>query len=323
MRIFVAGGTGVVGRRLVPLLVSAGHQVTATTRSPGKRKLLQHIGADPVLMDALDADAVTQAVANAEPEVIVHQMTALSGAPDMRHFDRWFRTTNALRTRGTEHLLAAARATGVRRFVAQSYTGWTHGGLGEGVTTEEDPLVSDPPRQQRETLAAIRFLERTVTDSPVEGLVLRYGNLYGPGASEPLVELVRERKVPVVGGGAGVWSWLHVEDAAAAAAIAVERGRPGIYNVVDDEPAPVAEWLPYLAQQVGAPAPLHVPAWLGRLLAGAVPVSMMTQSRGSSNAKAKRELGWYPAWRSWREGFRDGLTDADGPGRPTARQASS
>lgn len=323
MRIFVAGGTGAVGRRLIPRLVSAGHQVTATTRSEGKQDLLRRVGAEPAVVDGLDGGAVGEAVARAEPDVIVHQMTSLAGAPDMRHFDRWFRATNALRTRGTENLLAAAGAAGVHRFVAQSYTSWTNIPEGGPVKTEEDPLDPDPPRQQRETLAAIRFVEQAVIGAPLEGVVLRYGNLYGPGASESLVELVRKRKVPVLGGGGGVWSWIHVDDAAAATVIAVERGRAGIYNVVDDDPAPVAEWLPYLAEAVGGPPPLHVPAWLGRVLAGEVPVSMMTRSRGSSNAKAKRELGWQPMWASWRDGFRDGLTDAPrGKGRAAHRVAS-
>jgi nucleoside-diphosphate-sugar epimerase len=314
MRIFLAGGSGALGRRLIPRLISAGHQVTATTRSPAKNDLLRDIGAEPVVVNGMDGAAVGEAVARAEPEVIVHQMTALAGAPDMRRFDRWFAATNALRTRGTEHLLAAARGAGVRRFVAQSYTSWTNAREGGPVKTELDPLDPDPPRSQRETLEAIRFLESAVLGAPLDGVVLRYGNFYGPGASESLVELVRKRRVPVVGGGGGIWSWIHIDDAAAATAVAVERGSPGIYNIVDDEPAPVAEWLPFLAESIGAPKPMHLPLWLGRLAAGEAAVSMMTRSRGSSNAKAKRDLVWQPTWASWRDGFRDGLTDASETG---------
>lgn len=309
MRIFVAGGTGALGRRLIPKLVDAGYVVTGTTNTPSKADVLRRIGAEPVVMDGLDGGSVGEAVARSEPDVIIHQMTALAGAPDMRRFDRWFAATNALRTRGTEHLLAAARATGVRRFIAQSYTNWTNTRAGATIKTEEDPLDNHPPRAQRQTLAAIRFLERAVLDAPLEGIVLRYGNFYGPGASESLIELVRKRRVPLVGDGSGVWSWIHVDDAAAATVAAVERGRPGIYNIVDDDPAPVGDWLPFLAEAIGAPKPFRVPVWIGRILAGEVPVSMMTRMRGSSNAKAKRELAWRPAWASWRNGFCSGLTD--------------
>jgi 2-alkyl-3-oxoalkanoate reductase len=228
----------------------------------------------------------------------------------MKHFDRWFATTNELRTRGTEYLLAAAAAAGVERFVAQSYTNWTNAREGNPVKSEDDPLDPSPPAEQRETLAAIRFLERAVLEAPLLGIVLRYGNFYGPGASEPLVEMVGKRKLPLVGDGAGIWSWIHVDDASAAAVAALEHGNRGVYNIVDDEPAAVAEWLPYLAQVVGAKKPLHVPVWLGKLAAGDVGVSMMTRIRGSSNAKAKRELRWQPTWRSWRDGFRGGLSDA-------------
>lgn len=310
MRVFLAGGSGALGGRLIPRLIAAGYQVTATTRSPGKVAVLRETGAEPVVVDGMDGAAVGEAVARAEPNVIIHQMTALSGTPDLRRFDRWFAATNALRTRGTEHLLDAARGADVRRFVAQSYTGWTNLRAGGPVKTEQDPLDPDPPRAQRETLAAIRFLENAVRDAPLEGVVLRYGNFYGPGASESLVELVRKRRVPLVGKGSGIWCWIHVDDAADATVAAVERGSPGVYNIVDDDPATVAEWLPVLAASVGAPKPMHLPVWLGRLAAGEVPVSMMTRIRGSSNAKAKRELGWRPAWTSWRDGFRDGLTDA-------------
>jgi 2-alkyl-3-oxoalkanoate reductase len=258
-----------------------------------------------VLLDGLDAPAVAEAVARAEPDVVVHQMSALAGMKDLRNFDRGFARTNELRTRGTDYLLAGATAAGVRRFVAQSFTGWPNARDGAPIKTEEDMLDADPPAAQSESLAAIRYLEAAVLDAPVEGIVLRYGSFYGPGASEPLVELIRKRKFPIVGGGDGIWSWIHIDDAAAATVAAVERGSPGIYNVVDDDPAPVVEWLPYLAEAFGARPPRHVPAWLGRIAAGEVGVSMMTRIRGSSNAKANRELGWKPERESWRQGFRD------------------
>jgi nucleoside-diphosphate-sugar epimerase len=267
------------------------------------------MGATAVVVDALDAAAVGEAVANAEPEAIVHQLTALSGANDLRHFDRWFATTNRLRTEGTSNLLAAARGTGVRRFVAQSYTGWNNARTGGFVKTEEDPFDPSPLPAQSGSLAAIRFLERSMLAAPLEAFVLRYGNLYGPGASDAFGPLLHKRMLPIIGGGHGVWSWTHVEDAASATVAALERGAPGIYNIVDDEPAEVAEWLPYLASSVGAKPPLRIPAWLGRLLAGDVAVRWMTQGRGASNARARRELGWQPTWPTWREGFRRGLAE--------------
>jgi 2-alkyl-3-oxoalkanoate reductase len=309
MRVFVAGATGAIGRRLVPQLVARGHAVTATTRSAAKADDLRAAGADPVVVDGLDAAAVGEAVARAEPEAVVHQMTALAGKPDIRHFDRWFATTNELRTRGTEYLLAAAEAAGVQRFVAQSYTNWTNAREGGPVKTEDDPFDPHPAKAQRQSMAAIQALEATVAGAPLDGLILRYANFYGPGASDSFVELLRKRKLPVVGDGAGVWSWVHLDDAAAAGADALERGAPGVYNIADDEPAPVSVWMPYLAEAVGAKPPLRVPAWVGRLAAGEVAVRWMTEGRGSSNAKAKRELGWEPAWATWRDGFRHALTD--------------
>jgi nucleoside-diphosphate-sugar epimerase len=312
MKVFVAGATGVIGRQLLPRLVAQGHQVTATTRSPGKAAMLRELGAEPVVVDGLDAMAVGEAVARAEPEAVIHQMTSLAGAFSLRRFDKMFAVTNQLRTQGTDHLLAAAAAAGVRRFVAQSYTGWTNIREGGPVKTEDDPLDPNPPAMQRETLAAIRHLERAVlAAAPVQGIALRYGSLYGLGASDEFVGLIRKRRVPIIGDGGGVCSFLHVRDAAAATVAALEQGAPGVYNVVDNDPASVAEWLPYVAQAVGAKAPRRVPAWLGRLAAGEVGVSMMTQIRGSSNAKARRELGWRPAWPSWREGFSRGLADAE------------
>jgi nucleoside-diphosphate-sugar epimerase len=304
VRVFVAGASGAIGRRLVPQLVASGHEVIATTRSRDKLDQLRSLGADPVLLDGLNPLAVAEAVARAEPAVIVHQMTALADMSGLRNFDRGFARTNELRTRGTDNLLAAAKAAGVRGFVIQSYTGWPNIREGGPIKTEQDPLDPRPPKAQSETLAAIRYLEQAVLDAPVEGIVLRYGSFYGPGASDPLVELVRRRKLPIVGSGAGVWSWIHLDDAAAATVAAVERGSPGIYNIVDDDPARVAEWLPYLAEAIGAKPPRKVPVWLGRLAAGEAGVSMMTRIRGSSNAKAKRDLAWEPAWRSWRQGFR-------------------
>ena len=309
MRVFVAGGAGAIGTRLVPLLVARGHRVAATTTSSGKLELLRSLGAEPVLLDALDGAAVGEAVARAEPDAIIHELTSLSGKPDMRRFDQWFATTNALRTRGTQHLLAAAEAAGVGRFVAQSFTGWTNARTGGPVKTEEDALDAEPAKAQRETLAAIRFLEESVVGAPLEGIVLRYGSFYGPGASDALVELVRKRQLPLVGGGRGVWSWIHLDDAAAATVAALERGRRGIYNVVDDEPSPVAEWLPALAEAAGAKPPLAIPAWLGRLVAGDAAVRWMKSGRGASNAKAKRELGWQPRYTTWRIGFHEGLAD--------------
>lgn len=311
MRVFVAGAGGAIGRRLIPQLVAHGHEVFASTRSREKLDELRALGAEALAMDGLDAGSVGETVARAEPEVIVHQMTALAGRNDLKHFDDMFAVTNELRTRGTEHLLAAAEATGVRRFVGQSYTGWPNAREGSRVKTEEEPLDPDPPEAQTKTLAAIRESERAVANAPLEGVMLRYGSFYGPGASEPLVDLVRRRKLPLVGAGSGVWSWIHIDDAAAATVGAVEHGAPGVYNVVDDEPASVSEWLPYLAECVGAKPPRRVPVWLARLAVGDVGVSLMTQVRGSSNAKIKRELGWEPRWTSWRDGFRQALFDTD------------
>jgi len=310
MHIYLAGATGALGKRLVAQLVAAGHRVSATTRTAEKAPLLRALGAEPVVVDGLDGAAVGEAVARAQPDAIVHQMTALAGKPDIKHFDRWFATTNALRTTGTEHLLAAAAAAGVERFVAQSYTGWPNIREGGPVKTEDDPLDSDPPAQQTQSLAAIRFLERAVAQAPLQGVALRYGSFYGPGGSESMIELVRKRRFPIVGDGGAIWSWIHLDDAASATVAALERGARGVYNVVDDDPAPLSEWLPYFAQAIGAKAPRRVPVLLGRLAAGEVGVSMNTQIRGSSNAKIKRELGWQPRWSSWRQGFRDGLADA-------------
>jgi nucleoside-diphosphate-sugar epimerase len=308
MRVFVAGATGAVGKQLVPRLVAAGHEVTGMTRSESKQEMLAELGALPVVADALDPDQVADAVAHARPDVIVHQLTAI-GEVDMRHFDRDFAPTNRLRTVGTDHLLAAGQAVGVRRFVAQGVGGYAaYARTGGAVKSEEDPLDSTPAREMRETQAAIRHLEEAVLGARwTEGIVLRYGVLYGPGTSmapgEEQFELVRQRKFPLVGDGGGVWSFIHIADAAEATVAAVERGSRGAYNIVDDDPAPVAEWLPTLAQELGAKKPMRVPRFIGRLFAGEAGVVMITEVRGASNAKAKRELAWRPVHPSWRQGF--------------------
>jgi nucleoside-diphosphate-sugar epimerase len=313
MKVFVAGATGALGQRLVPQLVARGHEVIGMTQTPSKQDLLRVLGARPVVADALDADAVARAVAEAEPDVIVHQLTALK-AIDFRHIDRSFALTNRLRTEGTDHLLAAGRAIGVRRVVAQSYAGWPFARTDGAVKTEDDALDPDPPDALRATLDAIRHVERSVTSIDWgEGVVLRYGGFYGPGtslSSDPraeMAEVVRKRKFPLVGDGAGIWSFIHIDDAAAATVAAVEHGATGIYQVVDDEPAPVSDWLPTLAKTLGAKPPRHLPRWLGRLAAGEAATVMMTEVRGASNAKAKRELDWAPVYSSWRTGFAEGL----------------
>jgi nucleoside-diphosphate-sugar epimerase len=308
MKVLVAGATGALGKQLVPRLAASGHEVVGMTRSPSKREAVHDMGATPVVADALDPDQVARAVAEAQPEAIVHELTALAGSLDMRHIDRDFAQTNRLRAEGTDHLLAAGRAVGVRRFVAQSFAGWPFARSGGPVKTEDDPLDPAPPERMRRILDAIRHLEDAVTGADwTEGVVLRYGGFYGPGTSlrpdGELVEQIRRRKFPVVGDGGGVWSFVHIEDAAEATLAAVARGRRGIYNIVDDDPAPVAEWLPAVAAAVGARAPRRVPRWLGRLLAGEAATVMMTEVRGASNAKAKRELGWQPSHPTWREGF--------------------
>jgi nucleoside-diphosphate-sugar epimerase len=315
MRIFVAGATGVLGRRLVPLLIDRGHQVTAMTRRPAKADGLRAAGADPVVADALDREAVLAAVTAARPEVVVHELSDLAGMRDFRKVKQGFAVTNRLRTEGTDHLLAAARAAGVRRFVAQSFAGWPFARTGGPVKSEDDPLDPDPPAAMRPTLDAIRYVEAAVLGAPgLEGVVLRYGGFYGPGTSGGeggfMLEDLRRRRFPLVGAGTGVWSFVHIDDAAAATAAAVERGAPGIYQIVDDDPAPVSEWLPALAAAIGAPPPRRVPAWVARLLAGEHGVVLMTQIRGASNAKAARELGWRPAHPSWREGFRTAIGTA-------------
>jgi nucleoside-diphosphate-sugar epimerase len=308
VKVFVAGGAGVLGRRLVPQLVARDHQVTATTTSPAKLGLLEQLGAEGVVMDGLDAVSVGEAVARARPDAIVHQMTGLSpahtGKPDFKHPDRFFAATIRLRTEGTDHLLAAAEATGVAHVVAQSFGAF--GGICEGgwVKTEDDPV--DPgPASARKGTEALRYVEDVVLKAG--GVALRYGSFYGPGAIDDQVELVRKRKFPLVGGGTGYMSWVHLDDAASATVLAVEQKAAGVFNIVDDEPAPASEWLPYLAACAGAKRPMRVPTWLARLLAGDMAVTMMTEARGFSNAKAKRDLGWELRHPSWRQGFKEEL----------------
>ncbi len=319
MKVFVAGATGVLGRVLVPQLVARGHAVVGMTRSASKQDLVRSLGARPVVADALDPDAVAQAVASAEPEVIVHELTALSGpmsVRDARHPER-FRgaiMTNRLRMEGTDHLLAAGRAVGARRFVAQSFGAFRWARTGRPVLTEADPLDPNPPASLRTVVDGLLYLEQAVTSIEWgEGLVLRYGAFYGPGTSISLAAdavmaaPIRKRRLPIVGDGGGVFSQIHIDDAAAATAIAVEHGQPGIYNIVDDEPAPVREWLPVLASALDAKPPRRIPRWLGRLAAGEAATLTMTEVKGASNAKAKRELGWQPRYPSWRQGFAQGL----------------
>jgi 2-alkyl-3-oxoalkanoate reductase len=290
MRVFVAGATGALGRHLVPLLVAEGHEVIATTRTPGKLAALREAGAEPVVLDGLDREAVIEAVRAAAPEVVMHQMTALAHIRGLRGIDRVFGATNALRTQGTDNLLAGAARAGARRVVAQGHVGFGFDSL--------------PIPAAAQALAGARHVERTVPLGAPEGVVLRYGTFYGPDASDALLDMVRKRRVPLLGGGTGVWSFIEITDAAAATLAAVEGGEPGVYDVVDDDPAPVAEWLPYLAEVVGAKPPPRMPPWLGRLIAGEFVVAQMTVARGSSNEKARKGLGWEPRYPSWREGFR-------------------
>ena len=314
MRIFIAGATGALGSRLVSKLAEDGHDVFGSSRNESGRHRVEALHGTGIVMDPLDAASVRAAVAEAKPDVVVHELTALSAmSGNTKKWDQDFAMTNRLRTEATDHLLAAAQESGVRRFVAQSYGGhWTNQRTGGSIKTEDDPLVDEPGKEARQSLRAIKHLEEAVTTAPgIEGVVLRYGNFYGPGntmsRTGEMGELVRRGKFPVVGGGTGVWSWIHIDDAATATVAAIERGAPGIYNVVDDDPAPIGDWLPYLAEQLGGKKPMGLPAWLARPLIGQFGVALMTTVRGSSNAKAKRELGWTPRYSSWREGFRTGI----------------
>jgi nucleoside-diphosphate-sugar epimerase len=314
MKVFVAGATGALGRQLVPMLVANGHEVTGMTRTPSKQDMVRGLGARPAVADALDPEAVAQVVAEAEPEVVIHELTAINTGSLVRSIDKMFALTNRLRTEGTDHLLGAARAVGARRFIAQSFAGWPFERSGALIKGENEPLQTSPPKSVRHSLQAIRHVEETVTHAEgIEGLVLRYGGFYGPGTSLGLnpdgdqIVMLRKRRLPVVGNGAGVWSLVHIEDAAAATAAAVERGGPGLYNVVDDDPVAVGDLLPEVAKAIGAKPPRRIPRWLGLLIAGEANTVMMTEVRGASNAKAKRELGWELDYPSWRLGFRDGL----------------
>jgi nucleoside-diphosphate-sugar epimerase len=317
MKVFVAGATGALGKQLVPMLVEKGHEVTGMTRSPAKQEAIRAMGARPAVADALDPEAVAQAVAEAEPDAVVHELTSLTGT-FARNIDKAFATTNRLRTEGTDHLLAAAKAAGARRFIAQSFAGWPYKPVGGPVKSENDPLDHNPPKPVSKSVAAIRRVEDTVTQAEgLDGLALRYGGFYGSGTSlaiDPpgeLTEMIRKRRVPIIGEGSGIWSLVHIADAASATMAALERGEPGVYNVVDDDPVPVGEFIPELARLIGAKPPRHLPRWVGRLAGGQAGVLMMIESRGASNAKAKRELGWELRYPSWRLGFRDGLEQND------------
>jgi nucleoside-diphosphate-sugar epimerase len=311
-KVFVAGANGAVGKPLVAQLVAHGYDVVAMTRSPKTSEALRALGAEPVVADALDRAALIEAVTRAEPEVVIHELTALTQAKDYKHFDDEFAMTNRLRTEGTDNLLAAAQAAGARRFIIQSYGNWNYARSGATAKTEDDPLDPTPPANQMKSIEAIRYLEEAVLGADgIEGVALRYANLYGPGtgfaADGDIAASVRKRMLPIIGNGAGVWSFIHVDDAASATVAAIQPDARGIYNIADDEPAPVSVWLPDLARALGAKPPFRLPVWLGRLIVGDVGVSMMTQIRGASNVKAKRELGWTPSYASWREGFRKGL----------------
>jgi nucleoside-diphosphate-sugar epimerase len=308
MRILLAGATGALGATLTPMLVEAGHDVFGTSRSRSSQAALAKTGAEPVQMDGLDPESVRRAMTTAKPDVVIHQLTALKGLSNLKKFDEEFAETNRLRTEGTDHLLKAALEVGATRFIAQSFTGWTNPRGASGPATETDGLDPEPQPEARRTLAGIGYVERVVTETTgLTGIALRYGGFYGPGTGlgrgGDMLELVRGRKLPIVGAGQGVWSLIHIHDAARATALAVDHGATGVYNIVDDRPAPVAEWLPALAETVGAKGPRRVPAWLARPMIGRHGVMMMTAMRGSSNAKAKRELGWEPAYPTWREGF--------------------
>jgi nucleoside-diphosphate-sugar epimerase len=313
MRVFVAGASGALGSRLVPQLIDAGHEVIGTHNSPASAELLRRLGAKPVMLDLLDARAVRKAVLESESGAIVHEATALANMKWSRNFDKVFATTNELRTKGTDALLAAAREAGVRRFVAQSFASYRNVREGGPVKTEDDPLDPTPPANARESFAAMAYLEKAVTE--FGGVVLRYGAFYG-AANDGLIEPMRKRQYPIIGNGGGITCWIHLEDAATATVLALEHDGPAIYNIVDDDPAPAREWLPVAVEALGAKPPRHFPTWLARLLAGEAAVVMGTEARGVSNAKAKRELGWTPRHPSWRTGFPaayGALTAADGP----------
>jgi nucleoside-diphosphate-sugar epimerase len=326
MRVFLAGATGAIGKQLVPLLVGAGHAVTATTRHPEKVESIRSRGATPVVMDALNAGEVRQAVGRTKPDVVIHELTAIPPRFNLRRFDDAFSPTNRLRRNGTDNLLTAARSAGVRRFIAQSYAAWPYARTGGWVKSEEDPLLTAAEPAMRQTLEAIRHLESAVLGArDIEGVVLRYGAFYGPGTSlgrgGSFLEDIRRGSMPIVGNGGGYWSFVHIHDAATATLAAVAAGDPGIYNVVDDEPAPVSAWLPFLARVLGAKPPRRIPTWLGRIVIGRHGVAMMTEIRGASNKKAKSLLRWGPQWPSWRQGFQSGLGESETTPRFSLRKA--
>ena len=306
MRVLVAGASGVVGRSLLPVLIKAGHTVFGMTSAANKRSLVESLGAQHIAADALDRQAVLREVARVRPEIVVNELTAIPPAINLRKFEEQFALTNRLRTEGSDYLLESALASGARKLIAQSYAGWPYARVGGPVKTEDDPLDPNPPQVFRSGLAAIRHLESTVPRARgIEGIVLRYGSFYGPGTSGAwMLDQVRKHRLPIIGTGGAVWSFIHIDDVATATLGAVERGKPGLYNIVDDEPAPVSVWIPELAKMVGAKPPMRVPAWIARLMVGEAGVIMMTEARGSSNQKAKSALGWAPHWKSWREGFR-------------------
>lgn len=312
MKIFLAGASGAIGQTLIPLLVEQQHEVFGAFRNPAHTDRVQSLGAAPVLLDALDAQAVHDRIAEIRPQVVLHQLTAIPARLDLRHFDREFEMTNRLRTEGTRNLATAAVRAGVERFIAQSHTGWPYARRGITLKTEEDDLDLTPPPQMKTTLDALQVLENTVVrEQGFTGIVLRYGPFYGPLSSiardGALVEDLRSHRLPVIGQGTGVWSFIHLHDAATATLAAITRGQRGIYNIVDDDPAPAIEWIPFLAECVGAKPPMRVPNWFAKMAIGEHAVSMMNDIRGVSNAKAKAELGWTPKWSSWRQGFREAL----------------
>jgi nucleoside-diphosphate-sugar epimerase len=301
MRVFVTGASGAIGTRLVPQLIDAGHEVIGTHNSPTSAELLRTLGAKPVMLDLLDARAVREAVREARPDAIVHQATALAKVKFSRNMDKVTAKTSELRTKGTDALLAAARESGVRRFVAQSVAAFSrYAREGGPIKTEDDALDPTPPKNFHQSAAAMAYLEQAVTD--FGGIALRYGAFYG-AANDGTIEPVRKRQFPIVGDGGGIWSWIHLDDAAAATVLALEHDGPSIYNIVDDDPAPVREWLPVFAKALGAKPPRRFPTWLALLLAGEAVTVMSTEARGASNAKAKRELGWTPRYPTWRTGF--------------------
>ena len=300
MKVFITGATGAIGYWLIPQLKERGHEIVASVRSTAKAERLRPMGVESVILDLLDPAAVQLAVSTSRADAIIHEATALAGVANLKHFDRSFAHTNELRTRATDHLVSAARASGVRRLVAQSYTGWPYGRGGTLIKTEDDPLDPYPLLSMRESLDAVKNLEHAVVGAG--GIALRYGAFYG-APDDPMLALVRKRMFPIVGDGGGVWSWVHLEDAAAATVLAIERGASGVYNIADDDPAPAREWLPAIAEVIGAPAPRRIPRFLARLFAGEAVVSMMTEVRGVSSAKAKRELGWTLRHPTWRRGF--------------------